>query len=517
MPDPRKIKTPGVYVPEKMIFPNSVIQVSTAVPVFIGYTQKANDGKQSLLNKATRITSLKQYVQFFGSGQGVLLKFAITAAPTSWPVPNAPHVTINGGEQAVQANAPSFYLYNAIRLFFQNGGLACYIVAVGNYHETILLEHFKTGLSILLDQAEPSLLVMPDALLLPHDDFYALVQLALQQCKEMGSIFYLVDVWGGSTMADVNVIGSGSPLDVITDFRTNIGADALSYGAAYFPWLNTSVVSADEITFANLPDLDTYIETDASHQAAYHAVKTALLNAAYALLREDNAMHNEATIAAVQQAHLALLAVSLNYKQLIAAATAAANVQPAAGALAGVYVSNDLSKEVWKAPANVNLAGVIKPTLYITDAVQQILNVSTADGKSVNAIRTFPGRGVLVWGARTLNGNSNEWRYISVKRTVMMIEQSAKQALLPYALQPNNADTWMKVKDMMYNFLLGLWKQGAFVGTSPTDAFHVSVGLGTTMTAADISNGVLMLELMVAVTRPAEFIYIRIKQQMQKP
>jgi uncharacterized protein len=119
-----------------------------------------------------------------------------------------------------------------------------------------------------------------------------------------------------------------------------------------------------------------------------------------------------------------------------------------------------------------------------------------------------------VWGARTLDGNSLDWRYISTRRTVTMIEQSCQNALKAYVFEPNDANTWVTVKSMLESFLTNIWKQGALAGAKPEDAFGVQIGLGSTMTAQDILDGIMRANILVAITHPAEFIVISIEQKM---
>jgi phage tail sheath protein FI len=183
--------------------------------------------------------------------------------------------------------------------------------------------------------------------------------------------------------------------------------------------------------------------------------------------------------------------------------------------MAGVYTMVDNTRGVWKAPANVSLSAVSAPSVNITHEEQEDLNVNTA-GKSINAIRTFIGEGTLVWGARTLDGNSLDWRYINVRRTMIMLEESVRLATKAYVFEPNTANTWVTIKSMISNFLTGVWKRGGLAGSSPDDAFSVHVGLGETMTAEDILEGILRVTVLVALSRPAEFIEITFQQQMQK-
>lgn len=189
---------------------------------------------------------------------------------------------------------------------------------------------------------------------------------------------------------------------------------------------------------------------------------------------------------------------------------------PPSSALAGVYARVDRDRGVWKAPANVGLNYVIKPSLKITNDMQDGLNVDTVAGKSINAIRSFTGKGTLVWGARTLAGNDNEWRYVSVRRFFNMVEESVKKATAQFVFEPNDANTWVKVRAMIENFLILQWRAGALAGAKPDDAFYVRVGLGQTMTADDILNGYMHVEIGLAVVRPAEFIVLKFSHKLQQ-
>jgi len=176
----------------------------------------------------------------------------------------------------------------------------------------------------------------------------------------------------------------------------------------------------------------------------------------------------------------------------------------------------DNQRGVWKAPANVSLATVSKPIIKIDDAQQEDLNVDVIGGKSINAIRSFTGKGTLVWGARTLAGNDNEWRYISVRRFFNMVEESVRNATGWAVFEPNDASTWIRVKAMVENYLTNLWKAGAMAGASSDQAFFVNIGLGTTMSQVDILEGRMNIEIGMAVVRPAEFIVLKFSHKMQE-
>jgi len=187
---------------------------------------------------------------------------------------------------------------------------------------------------------------------------------------------------------------------------------------------------------------------------------------------------------------------------------------PSVGAVAGQYAENDRTSGVWSSPANLALQSVEGPAVAVTRAQQDTFNVDAGSGKSINVIRTFTGRGTLLWGARTLAGNSNEWRYIAVRRYFSFVEKSIEQAIAPFLFSPNNTQTWVRVRAMISSFLVQQWQQGALVGNSFEEAFFVAVGLGETMNEQDLLEGRLQVEVGLAVARPAEFIIIQFSHQL---
>ena len=201
------------------------------------------------------------------------------------------------------------------------------------------------------------------------------------------------------------------------------------------------------------------------------------------------------------------------YTNLVRQLQTSLSTLPPSGAIAGVYAQVDANRGVWKAPANVSLNNVRDLTRQFTESQTDSLNVDDF-GKSINAIKFFTGRGTLVWGARTLAGNDNEWRYISVRRFFNMVEESVKKSTMWAVFEPNDANTWIKVKGMIENFLTLQWRAGALQGAKPDDAFFVKIGLGETMNALDILEGRMIVEIGMAVVRPAEFIILRFMHKM---
>lgn len=205
-----------------------------------------------------------------------------------------------------------------------------------------------------------------------------------------------------------------------------------------------------------------------------------------------------------------------NYKTFMTKAGQSLMILPPGAAIAGVYTNVDNNRGVWKAPANVSLASVLGPYLLLNTKDQESLNVDDNAGKSINVIRAFTGKGTIVWGTRTLAGNDNEWRYIPVRRFFNYAEESIKKATGVFVFEPNDINTWIRVKAMIENFLILEWRRGALAGAKPNDAFYVKIGLGETMTALDILEGRMIVEIGMAVVRPAEFIILRFAHKMQE-
>ncbi|WP_296702029.1 phage tail sheath C-terminal domain-containing protein [Algoriphagus sp.] len=455
------IKTPGVYINEIPLFPPSVAQVETAIPAFIGYTQKAiNEIGESLENVPTKIFSLKEYETYFGKAEN--------EAGISLTV-----VRETLAADATIANPSPFTMYYNLRMYFINGGGPCYIISIGSTSDTPDPADYDDGLLACEAEDEPTIILFPDAInTLNSGDYFTLISTAIDQCALLQDRF---------TLLDVHTPGTNNTT-TISDFRTAFTKnDSLNYAAVYYPYLKTTF----DFEYAE-SDVDVVINTAGVDEAAVtldtlRNTETGIYNACLAKIREK-------------------LSPTL----------------PPSSAMAGVYAKVDASRGVWKAPANVSLNAVYDLTAKISEAEQGSMNIDPTSGKSVNAIRMFQGKGYLVWGARTLAGNDNEWRYINVRRFFIMVEESSKKATMQFVFEPNDANTWVKLRAMLENYLTLLWRQGALAGAKPEHAFYVRCGLGQTMTAQDILEGRLIVEIGMAAVRPAEFIILRFSHKMQE-
>lgn len=361
------------------------IAVPTALPAFIGYTRQ----RQS--SAAAKIESLAQYESIFGGA------------------------------------TPGFYLYDSLRLFYANGGATCYVVSAGETTSAISADALLAALAVIQEQDGPTMLVVPDATLLPTiTDYGKVVQAMLAQCGTRQDRFAILDVYGGNTVTAPDELQP-----VVDAFRAAIGDQFLSYGAAYFPFLET----------------DTNV------------------------------------------------------------------VLPPSGAMAGVYTQVDTTTGVWESPANIVLVSVTQPVYTVTDDEERDLNVPF-DGKAIDPIRAFTGRGAVVWGARTLDGNNPDYRYIQVRREIIYIEQSIQRALAGFAFSANDPATWATVTSLVSTFLQSLWAQGGLQGPTAADAFTVACGLATTMTSQDVEDGIMRVTVTLAILRPAEFMELTFEQAM---
>lgn len=480
-------QTPNVYVEEKSTLPPSVAEVPTAIPVFIGYTEKSIDGnKNSIVNQPIKIKNMAEYTAVFGGK-------AVESFGVFLPYEAEPYVLSSGAEAGDGTKAvPTFKLAQSVEHFFANGGGACYVVSTGSFKlaasaaadgeeqseeaslaaatsmATPTKASYKAALDAVALVDEITLICLADAYGLDSVSFYSLQSSALEQCRVLKDRFTLIDTievtGGATTSADITLSASAA--------RDNVAGE-LMYGAAYYP----NVVTAYARHYS-LSSVDVYIATaEGQMPADITPVKLSDVN--------------------TSQLNMIKKLLTKNYLTL-----------PPTPGVAGVIAKTDGSRGVWKAPANVALTMVQRPTTTVTNDDQKALNVDVDSGKSINAIRQFTGKGNLVWGARTLMGNDNEWRYISVRRLFNMVEESIQKSTAFAVFEPNTPFTWLKLKTMISSYLENLWKQGALFGDSPAQAFFVNVGLGQTMTEDDINNGVMNIEIGLAAVRPAEFIVL---------
>lgn len=179
---------------------------------------------------------------------------------------------------------------------------------------------------------------------------------------------------------------------------------------------------------------------------------------------------------------------------------------PPAGSIAGVFSRSDQTRGVHKAPANEVIRGCVGLDVHYNKGEQDILNP-----KGVNLIRTFTGQGIRVWGARTCSSNTL-WKYVNVRRLFIFLEESIKRGTNWVVFEPNDEQLWARVHRTIDAFLTRVWRDGALMGSNPSEAFYINIGRNT-MTQDDIDNGRLICVIGVAPVKPAEFVIFRITQK----
>lgn len=464
-----KFKTPGVYIEEIPNLPPSIVSVETAIPAFIGYTEKAEwKEKDDLRNVPRRITSMLEYEQYFG-----------------FPDPERGSLSVvfeaNGEVSARvdETKRSKFLMHYSLQLYFVNGGGACWICSVGNYGGSLEgrleVQDLNNGLTKVAAIDEVTLLVFPDAVNLEtKEEYYDIHIQAILQSTFLKDRFTVMDVYhtaSNSWTVDISDLRAGMALSTAE----------LKYAAVYFPKLYTGV--------------DFYLPA------------------------EDPSIDEQISIEGIPGASKLSDLIAENKAQYLLARTTLTNLPmllPVSAAIVGIYAQIDNTRGVWKAPANINIINVIRPEFLLTQDDQDDLNIDKVAGKSINVIRSFSGRGTaVVWGARTLAGNDNEWRYVPIRRFFNMIEESIKKATEQFIFEPNDRNTWIKVQSMIENYLTTQFKAGALMGTTTKDAFFVHIGLGQTMTDLDIQEGRMIVNIGMAPIRPTEFIMLQIILRMQ--
>lgn len=623
-------QTPGVYINEKNNYPSSVAGVSTAVPVFIGYTAEAQ-------NKPKLIKGMFDFEEIFGGNY-------------------QPEFLVNPTNFEISPNT-RFLLADTLDLYFKNGGGECYIMSAGtfqNFDYTSVVGDLSNQIDWLDTLEEATLVLIPDMHLqftdvngiskgLTDAEFGTVANKLINKCAALTNKFAVLDV----KEMDNGVIR----------FRNSIGPtdpEDLKHAAVYYPWLNTVAnytVSYDQINYIHSNATATKIDglntdlTDISNHFSGQYELQALKGELMHLLQDVNDANNgtqektratnvfkflfgkvkklvtlKGTLASgsvlisdiddlkgintplhreisrlyrsaqvlQQDGHLNQVGSTheltdgmwsgftevptdkvsdlyndsaydpsvtfTSYQQLVIdihngqyvdmniifSAIAGivnkahfkkknlerelfnndstyqqiqSNIRklmsqlPSQGAVAGLYCKNDRERGIWKSPANLTVQGGASPVVEVSNSEQDGLNVDAIAGKSVNVIRTFTGKGPLIWGARTLAGNSSEWKFIAVRRYYSYVQDSLSKSLNSLVYEPNNARTWVKIKALVTSFLVKQWEVGALVGASMKDAFFVEVG-STTTTDTEINNGIVNIRIGMAVARPAEFIIV---------
>ena len=566
-------KTPGVYVEEQAKFPPSVAQVETAIPAFIGYTA---DGPK---NKPTRISSMLEYEALFGKANPEIFAVDFKDGVATATQPKVSDFKMyyamqmyfaNGGGACyiVSVGAENIY-YSAVSLAELKAGLdllkkedeptlivfpdlqglvandadvavanAALQVAEDNEDIAFAAEAAAKAVSNAVDGADVTIAVTAAVAVANGyviTDPTDLAEVAAAQAAQ--AVVAAAKIAAAVTNATVITVKAAAKVvadafnadlttataiaafafqnaDSVSD--ANVAAAITDAYSLYNSALSQAELMKDRFVIMDVLGDDVIFREEVTakglnYGAAYHPKLKTVLSYDF----------NEVDVLVTGASGIKTLAeLKLKNSELYNQAKKAIESKPVvlapSSAMAGVYAKVDSTSGVFKAPANVGLNFVEAPTVKISDREQDALNVDATSGKSINAIRNFTGKGILVWGARTLDGNSNEWRYVSVRRFFNMVEESVKKATERFVFEPNTANTWIRVQTMIENFLNQQWQDGALAGSKPEEAYYVSVGLNKTMSAQDILEGRMIIEVGMAAVRPAEFIVLRFSHKLQE-
>ena len=258
----QQLATPGVYVEEKNAFNSSVTGIKTAIPAFIGYTEWIHKDGQSFEFQPIRITSINDYHALFGGRYK--RPFSILPLDSNDEIGD---FTIEGISYKVAPTfSKSYLLYNALRLFYANGGSVCYVVSIGKYKSPsstderycapeLIKAAFSKGISCLKKEEAPTLVVIPEAVMMDEEDCFAVQQELLHHCgSDMKNRFALLDIVNGQLPRNYR------SNDIISKFREGIGNNFLAYAACYYPFLDTTIVQQEEYTVDSIYSVDVLLE-----------------------------------------------------------------------------------------------------------------------------------------------------------------------------------------------------------------------------------------------------------------
>jgi len=295
--------------------------------------------------------------------------------------------------------------------------------------------------------------------------------------------------------------------------RANIKADLLIGDAAQRTGVNGLEV-AEDATIICFPDLMALYQAGRINMEQVQAVQQSMLDHAQNMHNRVSILDSPPGMSPQQIRDWRMKEVNYDSKygalyypwiKVADPVSGGSIMVPPSGHMAGIWSRSDNQRGVHKAPANEVIAGCIGLEYQTTSSEQAILNP-----EGINVIRTFPGRGIRVWGARTLSSDPS-WRYLNVRRLFNYVEASLERGLQWVVFEPNDRDLWERVKRDVTSFLVRVWRDGALFGTSASEAFYVKVDdENNPPETRDV--GQLIIEVGIAPVKPAEFVILRLTQ-----
>jgi uncharacterized protein len=498
--------SPGVYVEEMEAGARPIEGVGTAVAAFVGLAA------QGPVNEPTLVTNWSQFTNTFGD-------------------------FVEGS-----------YLAHAVYGYFMNGGGACYVVRIGangngsapaargelaaggdkkvGSYEVSALEEGASGNDITVEVADASggEGAPDDAFKLvvkragkPVEEFDNLSarkgrQNAVQVVNQNSKLIRLKEATSGGALARpdkgaVSLAGGGAPTPARLAPDDYVGdvSDRTGFGG---------LEAIDPITMVVCPDLMAAYQQGMIDLEGVQAVQLAmiahceLMGDRVAILDPPPGLNAQQ----IREWRVDKAGYDSKYATLywpwikVFDPASGENIHvPPSGHMAGIWGRNDDTRGVHKAPANEVVRGAITLELQITKNEHDLLNPH-----GINCIRAFPGRGIRVWGARTLSSDP-AWRYLNIRRLFNYLEESILSGTQWTVFEPNDQQLWAKIRRTIAAFLVNEWRKGALFGTSPDQAFYVKCD-DETNPAESIDAGMVICEIGVAPVKPAEFVIFRLSQ-----
>ena len=500
--------SPGVYVEEIDSGSRPIEGVGTAVAAFVGIAEAGP------FNEPTLVTNWSQFTSNFGDF------------------------------------VPGSYLAHAVYGFFQNGGGACYIVRIGqangelpasaaaelgaggdasaNGYRIQALEPGSAGneLSVEISDATP----VEGAEGTPEEAFKLTVkrgnrveetfdnltskrgkQNAVTVVNAQSKLIRLQEVGTGALervdRTNLSLSGGGAPIPASLGPDDYVGdpADRTGFGG---------LEAVDTITMLAVPDLMAAYRSGRIDLEGVQAVQLAMI-AHCELMGDRMAILDpppEMNAQQIREWRVDRAGYDSKYATLywpwlktMDPSTGTMTFIPPSGHVAGIWGRNDDTRGVWKAPANEVIRGAVSLQAGLTSREQELLNPV-----GINCIRAFPGRGIRIWGARTLSSDP-AWRYVNVRRLFNYLEKSILTNTDWVVFEPNDRDLWARIRRTIGAFLVMEWRKGALFGNTPSEAFYVKCD-DETNPAEAIDLGQVTCEIGVAPVKPAEFVIFRLSQ-----
>ena len=496
--------SPGVYVEEVERGTKPIEAVGTSMAAFIGITAEASvkginptTGQriavESRLNKPTLVTSWTQFTDVFGDF------------------------------------TPGAYLPEAVYGYFANGGGGCYITSLRALNE--MSDVMKSASVAIPSKGKTSFTITAKIAGAAGNDL-------LVNIKSSGEDTFSLSI-GGETKTGLSMkkgegyIGDAAFDSVtISDVGTatavpDEGTYALSGGgsqplsAAEFigdPGERTGLGGLepiDEVRLVLCPDVMTGYDGSEEAKKRIKMIQTAMiahcekLRYCFAVLDTPPGLNPQQAKEWRSFVNFDTSYADMYYPWIevpdLSGSGSISKLVPPSGHVVGIYNRTDANRGVHKAPANDVILGAINLEVNLSKGEQDVLNPI-----GVNCIRAFPGRGIRVWGARTLSSNG-AWRYINVRRLFIMIEASMEAGLSWVVFEPNDSTLWAKVTRDVTSFLRVVWRSGALFGNTPEQAFYVKCD--EELNPLEIRDlGQLIIEVGIAPVKPAEFVIFQIAQ-----